>query len=42
MLGAGFLPPLADGFDLFVRARPIAEKVDQRLHEELASGVADP
>jgi heat shock protein HtpX len=42
VLGAGFLPPLADGFDLFVRARPIAEKVDQRLHEELASGVADP
>lgn len=42
VLGAGFLPPLADGFDLFVRARPVAERVDQRLEEELAGGVADP
>jgi hypothetical protein len=42
VLGAGFLPPLADGFDQFVRSRPIAERVDQNLKEELASGVADP
>lgn len=42
VLGAGFLPPLADGFHQFVRARPIAERMDQRLQEELTSGEADP
>jgi heat shock protein HtpX len=42
VLGAGFLPPLADGFDQFVKARHIAESMDKHLEVQLAGGQADP
>jgi heat shock protein HtpX len=39
---AGFLPPLADGFDQFVRAGHIAERMEDYLKEQLAGSNADP
>ena len=42
VLNAGFLPPLADGFDQFVRARSIAAQMDRHLEQELAGGTTDP
>jgi Zn-dependent protease with chaperone function len=42
VLTAGFLPPLADGFDQFMKARHIADRMDESLAAELASGKADP
>ena len=42
VLSAGFLPPLADGFDQFVRAKHISERMDQHLKVQLSDGNADP
>jgi hypothetical protein len=42
VLSAGFLPPLADGFDQFVRARHISERMDQYLKVQLSDEKADP
>jgi hypothetical protein len=42
VLSAGFLPPLADGFDQFVKAGHIAETMDKHLEAQLAGGKADP
>lgn len=41
VLSAGFLPPLADGFDI-VRARHISERMDKHLQVQLSDGHADP
>ncbi len=42
VLSAGFLPPLVDGFDQFVRSENIAEKMNKHLEEQLTGGKADP
>jgi len=42
VLHAGFLPPLVEGFDQFVKVEQIAQEMDQHLEEQLASGKADP
>ena len=42
VLSAGFLPPLADGFDQFVRARHISESMDKQLEVQLSGGHTDP
>ena len=42
VLHAGFLPPLADGFNQFINAANIAQKMDQHLEEQLADGKVDP
>ena len=42
VLRAGFLPPLADGFDQYVRAGQIAEQMDKHLEAQLAGSAADP
>ena len=42
VLKAGFLPPLVDGFDQFVRAARIAQAMDKGLEEQLAGGGTDP
>ena len=42
VLSAGFLPPLADGFDQFVRAKHISQRMDQHLKVQLSDGNADP
>jgi Zn-dependent protease with chaperone function len=39
---AGFLPPLADGFDQFMRGERIAAFTDRYLEEQLASSESDP
>jgi Zn-dependent protease with chaperone function len=41
VLRAGFLPPLADGFDQFMRAGHIADRMDKILEAELAGGKAN-
>jgi heat shock protein HtpX len=42
VLSAGFLPPLADGFDRFVRARHISASMDEQLEVQLSGGNSDP
>jgi heat shock protein HtpX len=42
VLSAGFLPPLADGFDRFVRARHISASMDKQLEVQLSGGNSDP
>ena len=39
---AGYLPPLAEGFNRFVQAGPIAETISRTVAEELKSGKVDP
>jgi heat shock protein HtpX len=41
VFSAGFLPPLAEGFDQFVKAHHIAEQMDRHLEDQLASA-GDP
>jgi Zn-dependent protease with chaperone function len=42
VFNAGFLPPLADGFDEFIRAGHIADSMNRSLEAQLAEGKADP
>src|SRR5262245_37967839 len=42
VFNAGFLPPLADGFDEFISAGHIADSMHRRLEAQLADGKADP
>lgn len=42
VLHAGFLPPLADGFNQFINAANIAQKMDLHLEVQLADGKVDP
>jgi Zn-dependent protease with chaperone function len=42
VLQAGFLPPLADGFEQFSKAGNISKKMDELLQEELSGGKGNP
>jgi Zn-dependent protease with chaperone function len=42
VFNAGFLPPLADGFEQFIRSEHIADTMDKDLEEQLAFAKADP
>lgn len=42
VLQAGFHPPLADGFNRFVNASPVADAIKAGLDKELKTGKADP
>jgi hypothetical protein len=42
VLRAGFLPPLADGFEQFSKAGNISKKMDELLEEELTGGKGNP
>jgi heat shock protein HtpX len=42
VLHAGFVPPLAEGFEKFIQASHIAEAMDKHVDEELKSGKVDP
>jgi heat shock protein HtpX len=42
VLGAGFLPPLTEGFEQFVRSSTISEIVAKALDAEMKEGKADP
>jgi Zn-dependent protease with chaperone function len=42
LLSAGYRPPLAEGFQRFVQAPPVAEAITRQLEEELKTGKEDP
>lgn len=42
VLGAGFHPPLTEGFQQFVQAGPVADTINRQLDEELKTGKVDP
>jgi Zn-dependent protease with chaperone function len=42
VLKAGYLPPLLDGFDQFLRAGPVIQLLEKRMAEELSGGQTDP
>ena len=42
MLDAGFRPPLAEGFDRFVRSGAVSALISAHLEQELKDGKADP
>lgn len=42
VLGAGFRPPLVEGFEAFVRVTEIARAIEQHVEDELESAKADP
>jgi heat shock protein HtpX len=42
VLNAGYRPPLAEGFQSFVQAKPVAEAIHRKLDEELKTGKVDP
>jgi heat shock protein HtpX len=42
ILGAGFRPPLAEGFARFVKSSSISQIIARSLEKELAEGKADP
>jgi Zn-dependent protease with chaperone function len=42
VLNAGYRPPLAEGFQNFVLAGPVAEAIHRNLDEELKTGKVDP
>ncbi|MAG36555.1 MAG: hypothetical protein CL878_09980 [Dehalococcoidia bacterium] len=42
VLGAGFYPPLAKGFEHFISAAPVAESLTEPLEQQFASDPADP
>lgn len=42
VLHAGFVPPLAEGFEKFISASNIVEAMDKHIDEELRNGKGDP
>jgi len=42
VLNSGYRPPLAEGFQRFVTAKPIVEAMNKHLEEELKGGQTDP
>lgn len=42
VLGAGFRPPIAEGFADFVQSRQVAKAMDEQVAQSLAAGTTDP
>jgi heat shock protein HtpX len=42
VLGAGYVPPLADGFGRFLKAKPVAQKVSEIVAQKMQNARTDP
>ncbi len=42
VIGAGYLPPLAEGFQRFVSARQLSEEIEKAVDLEIKEGAEDP